>query len=116
VAVLWALLNIGGIFDHRRWALYSELLRLPAMAALVGSRLPVGSWLGAANAGLAMAVVALWLFVLRYRHQFDAAPPIPSRVTDYGVPNPVAAEGRPAAASGMVPSAGLDRGQVGAPL
>src|SRR4029077_19864800 len=45
VLVLWALLNIGGIFDHRRWALPSELLRLPVTAATLAARLPDGSWL-----------------------------------------------------------------------
>ena len=39
VLVLWALLNIGGIFDHRRWALPSELLRLPVTAAALGRAL-----------------------------------------------------------------------------
>ena len=42
VLVLWALLNIGGIFDHRRWALPSELLRLPVTAAALAARLPDG--------------------------------------------------------------------------
>ena len=36
VLVLWALLDLGGIFDHRRWALPSELLRLPVTAAAAG--------------------------------------------------------------------------------
>ena len=34
--------NIGGIFDHRRWALPSELLRLPVTAAVLAARLPEG--------------------------------------------------------------------------
>jgi hypothetical protein len=78
--VLWALLNIGGIFEHRPWALVSELVRLPVTAGLFALKLPDGSWLVAVQAGLAMAVVALWLFLLSHRHQFDAAPQLPSRI------------------------------------
>src|SRR5262249_12387022 len=44
VLVLWALLNLGGIFEHRRWALPSELLRLPATAAALAVRLPDSPW------------------------------------------------------------------------
>jgi hypothetical protein len=80
VLVLWALLNIGGIFEHRRWALISELLRIPVTAALVAVKLPDGSWLLTAQAGLAMAVAAIWLFLLSHRHHFDAAPQLPSRI------------------------------------
>ena len=43
--VLWGVLNIGGIFDHRRWALPSEITRLPVMAAALAVRLPHGRWL-----------------------------------------------------------------------
>ena len=41
--VLWALLNLGGIFDHRRWALSSELVRLPLTAATLAAKLPDAS-------------------------------------------------------------------------
>jgi len=78
--VLWALLNIGGIFDHRRWALPAELMRLPVTAAALGFRLPEGASLAPTKAGLALAVAAMWLFLLKYRRQFDGAPQPPSRV------------------------------------
>jgi len=80
--VLWALLNLGGIFDHRRWALPSELLRLPVTAALLAVRLPSGSWLAPAQGGLALAVLASWLCLLAYHRQFDGAPQAPSRVQE----------------------------------
>jgi len=80
VLVLWALLNIGGIFDHRRWALPSELLRLPVTAGALATRLPQGTWLAPAQVGLTLAVVAFWLCLLVYRRQFDGAPQPPSRV------------------------------------
>jgi sterol desaturase/sphingolipid hydroxylase (fatty acid hydroxylase superfamily) len=80
VLVLWALLNIGGIFDHRRWALPSELLRLPATAIALAATLPHGSWRAPAQVGLALAVVAFWLCLLTYRDHFDAAPQPSSRV------------------------------------
>jgi sterol desaturase/sphingolipid hydroxylase (fatty acid hydroxylase superfamily) len=50
--VLWALLNVGGIFDHRRWALPSELLRLPVSAAMLAARIP--NSVGIVSAGLAL--------------------------------------------------------------
>jgi alkylglycerol monooxygenase len=71
--VLWALLNFGGILDHRRWALPSELLRLPVMAGMVAGWLRDGPWLAPAQASLAMAVVVSWLCLLIYRGQFDGA-------------------------------------------
>jgi hypothetical protein len=42
VLVSWALLNVGGIFDHRRWALPSELIRLPITAFALAAMLPEG--------------------------------------------------------------------------
>ena len=50
VLVLWGVLNIGGIFDHRRWALPSELVRLPVTAAALAWVLPDG--LGYVAAGV----------------------------------------------------------------
>jgi alkylglycerol monooxygenase len=78
--VLWALLNLGGIFDHRRWAFPSELLRLPATAAAVASRLPDAPWLTAVLTALALAVGASWVCLVAYRREFDGAPRSPSRV------------------------------------
>jgi alkylglycerol monooxygenase len=93
--VLWALLDIGGIFDHRRWALPSELLRLPVTAALLAGKLPESSWQATARWGVAAAVVAMWLFLLSYRRQFDGAAGPPSRV--------VAPSARPESASEQTP-------------
>jgi alkylglycerol monooxygenase len=82
VLVLWGLLNIGGIFDHRRWALPSELLRLPVTAAALASKLPPGAWDALARGGLALLAVALWLWILCYRRQFDGAVQLPGRVLE----------------------------------
>ena len=79
---LWALLNIGGILDHRRWALPSELLRLPVSAAVLAAWLPGGPWLVPAQASLALVVAASWLCLLSYRRQFDGTPQLPSRVIE----------------------------------
>jgi hypothetical protein len=68
--VLWALLNLGGIFEQRPWALASEFVRLPVTAVLLGARLPAGPWLLPAQAGLAAAVVVSWLCILAYRREF----------------------------------------------
>jgi hypothetical protein len=77
---LWGLLNIGGMFDHRRWAFSSELLRLPITAAAIVFKLPSGAWFSSAQLGLAVLVVALWLWLLCYRRVLDGAPQLPSRV------------------------------------
>jgi alkylglycerol monooxygenase len=84
--VLWSLLNIGGIHDHRRWALPSELLRLPVMAGILAAWLPDRPWLAPAQASLALAVAASWLCLLIYRRQFDGTPQLPSRMIGLSVP------------------------------
>jgi hypothetical protein len=73
--VLWAMLDFGGIFEHRRWALFSELARLPVTAAALATRLPEAPWRLPAGAGLATAVVTSWLCLLAYRRAFDG--PLP---------------------------------------
>jgi alkylglycerol monooxygenase len=78
--VLWALMNLGGIFDHRRWAPLSEWLRLPATALAVGGRLPDASWRMPVLAVLALAVAGSWLCLIAYRRLFDGTPQSPSRV------------------------------------
>jgi hypothetical protein len=78
--VLWALLDIGGIFDHRRWALPSEIIRLPVTAVLLAAKLPESSWRAPAQWGVAAAVVAMWIYLFDRRRQFDDAPQLPSRV------------------------------------
>jgi alkylglycerol monooxygenase len=71
VLVLWTLLNIGGIFDHRPWALASELVRLPVAAAMVAAGLRDSRAI--VPSGLALFVLAMWLFLLRYRRHFVCA-------------------------------------------
>jgi sterol desaturase/sphingolipid hydroxylase (fatty acid hydroxylase superfamily) len=78
--VLWALLDLGGIFDHRRWALPAELLRLPATAAWLAARLPEDPLLAPAQAGLALAVATSWLWLLAYHRQFHGEPQLPGSV------------------------------------
>jgi hypothetical protein len=68
--VLWALMNIGGIFDHRPWALASELVRLPATAAAAAAVLPDNPLRAPAQVALALAVVALGIWILSYRRHF----------------------------------------------
>jgi sterol desaturase/sphingolipid hydroxylase (fatty acid hydroxylase superfamily) len=80
--VLWAMLNIGGILDHRRWAFSSELLRLPATALALAAWMPVVNWLAPARAGLAFAVAGCWLWLLVYRREFHGQPQVPSRIID----------------------------------
>jgi alkylglycerol monooxygenase len=72
--VLWALLNLGGIFEQRPWAFASELGRLPVTALLLSGKLPAGPSLIPAQAALATAVVMSWLCLLRYRREFQVAP------------------------------------------
>jgi sterol desaturase/sphingolipid hydroxylase (fatty acid hydroxylase superfamily) len=74
VLVLWALADLGGIFERRRWALPSELARLPLTAAALSARLPEAPWRLPAVAGLATAVLASWLCLLAYRRAFDGEP------------------------------------------
>jgi sterol desaturase/sphingolipid hydroxylase (fatty acid hydroxylase superfamily) len=78
--VLWALLDVGGILDHRRWAFPSELLRLPVTALTLAGWLPEGAWLAPAQGALALTVVAFWLWLLYYCREFDGQPQLPSRV------------------------------------
>jgi sterol desaturase/sphingolipid hydroxylase (fatty acid hydroxylase superfamily) len=90
--VLWALLNLGGIFEHRRWALPSEWLRLPATAAALATRLPEVPWRLSALAGLALVVAASWLVLLAYRRQFDGTPQPSGRLIGRTAGRPEVAE------------------------
>jgi alkylglycerol monooxygenase len=108
--VLWALLNLGGIFEQVPWAFPSELLRLPVTAVLLAFEMPAGAWLVPAQAGLATAVVALWLFLLTYRRVFRTAPPDPSRLITYPPPHTEGAESREAPLTASIGSPGLDGG------
>ncbi len=106
VLVLWALLNIGGIFERRLWALFSELVRLPVTSALVAVRLHEIAWL---SPGLAFAVVAFWLYLLGFRREFDFVARPHGRKTGYPVPHADPAEGRTGLLTAPVPSGGLEQ-------
>jgi hypothetical protein len=69
--MLWALLNVGGIFEHRRWAFSSELLRLPVTAAVLAVALPANSWHGPLQAGLALSAAGLALWLFRHRGELE---------------------------------------------
>jgi hypothetical protein len=71
LVVLWTLVNIGGIFDHRPWTLVSEVARLPAVAILVATNVP--DCTAVVLAGLTLSVAAMWLFLLSFRHHFGGA-------------------------------------------
>jgi sterol desaturase/sphingolipid hydroxylase (fatty acid hydroxylase superfamily) len=102
--VLWGLLNLGGIFDHRRWALPSELLRLPLTAATLAVRLPDGPWRAPTQLGLMLAVAASWFCLLAYRREFDGAPQWPSRVIMRSDVRADEAESQEMVASGAIAS------------
>jgi len=87
ILVLWALLDMGGIFEHRRWAFPSELLRLPVTAAILAGRLPEGAWHSFAQVGLVLATAANMLWLLTYRGQFDGKPQAVSRVIALPAPH-----------------------------
>ena len=106
VLVLWALLDIGGIFERRLWALFSELVRLPVTSALVAVRLHEIAWL---SPGLAFAVVAFWLYLLGFRREFDFVARPHGRKTGYPVPHADPAEGRTGLLTAPVPSGGLEQ-------
>ena len=80
--VLWALLNLGGIFDHRRWAFPSELLRLVVTAAVLGGKLPNGPTLVAGQLSVALVAAFMVIWLLLYRHHFDGSPQAVRRVTE----------------------------------
>jgi hypothetical protein len=73
-------LNVGGIFDHRRWAFPSELVRLPVTAAALALSLPREPSLVAGQLGLALTAGALLIWLFLYRRQFDGSPQALSRV------------------------------------
>jgi alkylglycerol monooxygenase len=108
--VLWTLLNLGGIFERRRWALFSELLRLPVTAAVLATKLPVGTWLVPAQVGIAVTVVALGVLLLSFRRVFDPATSRPGRIDGYPTPHAEMADSRPVIGAATVVSAGLDGG------
>ena len=72
VLVLWSLVNIGGIFELRLWALVSEIMRVPVAAAALLAALPAPSAI--VLVALAIAVLTTWLFLLCYYRQFTTRP------------------------------------------
>ncbi len=69
----WGLANLGGILEHRRWALRSEVLRvLVAVIATIG--LTMGQpWSLAVSAATLLAGLASLAWLGRYRALFTAA-------------------------------------------
>jgi sterol desaturase/sphingolipid hydroxylase (fatty acid hydroxylase superfamily) len=108
--VLWALLNIGGIFDHRAWAFPSELLRLPVTAALLAAKLTESQWIGPTCAGLALAVLALCVVLLSYRGQSDGARQPVSHIVGYPTPGAAGGQTTAIAAARTVVAPAMDRG------
>ena len=70
--LIWSVLNLGAIFEGRRWLPVSEVARLMAAVALIAvvARTP-GLLVGLGVAGIAAILSAIWLF--RYRNHFIAA-------------------------------------------
>jgi alkylglycerol monooxygenase len=102
--VLWGVLNVGGIFDRRRWALPSELARLPATAAALAWVLPDG--LGYVPLGLMLGLASSWYTLVQYRRFLDGSPPAPSRVMEGAAAHPHASSPGAAVAAGTVSSHG----------
>jgi sterol desaturase/sphingolipid hydroxylase (fatty acid hydroxylase superfamily) len=73
VLVMWGLLNIGGMFDRRRWALPSELARLPVTAAGLAFALP--DYLGYVPLGLMLALAWSWYTLVQERRSLDGSSP-----------------------------------------
>ena len=74
--------------------------------------LPAGTWLVPAQAGLALAVVASWLWLLTYRREFQAAAALPSLILSYKMSHADALETRPATVAGSIASPGLEGRQA----
>lgn len=80
VYVIWSLTSFGAIFEHRRWTLIGEPLRLAALTFGVSERAAGTAWSLAAPLAVALLSAASvgWLYWLR--GQLDNARPAPSRV------------------------------------
>ena len=73
VMVLWGLLNVGGIFEQRPWAMASELLRLPATGVALALALPGAAWSGVLVLGLAVVGTGLLFWLLWRRAELERA-------------------------------------------
>ena len=74
LVVLWGLLNVGGIFERRPWAMASELLRLPVTGVALGLALPGAAWWrGVLLLGLAVVGTGLLFWLLWRRGQVERA-------------------------------------------
>lgn len=80
IFVIWSLTTFGAIFEHRRWTLLSEPIRLTILMLGIALRTFDTDWWPAATSltgGFALASV-IWLFTLR--SQLDNSPQLPSRI------------------------------------
>jgi len=66
--VVVSLVSIAGLLEHRRWALPLEFARVPLLAVIAATTLPVTG--PAATPGLALVAAALLAWLLRYRGLF----------------------------------------------
>ncbi len=108
VLILWAMLDIGGIFEQRPWALYSDLWRLPVTVALVALKLPTGGRSVAALGALAVVAAGSWLFLVSRRHDFGAVTPDSSRLSGFPPLRQSMVENRPTVSAVADASAGLE--------
>ncbi len=67
--VILSLVNLGGIFESKRWVLYLEIARLVVLACILPFLLPM--WVLGGIASALMVISLLWF--LQYRHQFSVA-------------------------------------------
>jgi alkylglycerol monooxygenase len=105
--VLWGVLNIGGIFDRRRWAVPSELARLPITAGALAWYLPDG--MGYVPLALLLALASSWYVLVEYRGILDGSPPAPSGVSTSAAARLAGAEPAPRIGTSPVAPRGATR-------
>jgi sterol desaturase/sphingolipid hydroxylase (fatty acid hydroxylase superfamily) len=93
--VIWSLVNVGGMFERRRWVFSAELARLAALATWALSILPVRNEAGAINllviGGVLLAAAGSVAWLWKVRVQFDGRALEPGRVLT-SLPEVAAAE------------------------
>ncbi len=67
--VIISLINLGGIFESKRWVLYLEVLRLVVLTAMLPLLMP--QWVLGALASALMVFSLVWF--LQYRNQFSVS-------------------------------------------